>query len=200
MHKPTPEMAVQTMCSSWLHCAPEPPGVQSSAQYLSPDWSCKTHCGFATVSGQVSVGHPPDAVHFGAQKAPGTPEMVTFASPAWHASVLNGSSYSHLAWALMLPSRAFSRPGSKSTLTAGDAYAVTANSARIAIANFIVFNLSCFVCCFSVWVRFGFRCRRVHPDAATVTNLPVLLCGSSSRIKEEEERTTTTTQHIVDIF
>ena len=81
--------------------------MQSNAQYLSPDWSCNTHCGFATVSGHVSVGHPPEAVHFGAQKAPGTPEMVTFASPVWQLSVLNGSSYSQVAFALIFPKFAF---------------------------------------------------------------------------------------------
>ena len=137
VHKPTPEIAVQTICSSWLHCAPEPPGVQSNAQYLSPDWSCNTHCGFATVSGHVSVGHPPEAVHFGAQKAPGTPEMVTFASPVWQLSVLYGSSYSQVAFALIFPKSAFSRPGNKSTLTAGVAYAVTANNANNAIEFYV---------------------------------------------------------------
>merc|ERR1719277_2897785 len=35
----------------------QPPMKQVSAQYLSPDWSGSTHCGFAVVPGGTSVGH-----------------------------------------------------------------------------------------------------------------------------------------------
>jgi hypothetical protein len=130
VHKPTPEMGLQVMCSSWEHWVPDPPGVHKRAQYLSPDWSCKTHCGLATVKGQTSVGQPPDGKHLGAQKAPGTPETVTFTSPGWQEGVLYGSSYSQVAWGLRR--EAPLNCGWKSSFKAGDATATPARRAKMA--------------------------------------------------------------------
>ena len=114
---------------------PPPPGVHRSAQYLSPDWSCNTHCGLATVVGQVSVGHPPLGRHFGAQKAPGTPDTVTFTSPDWQDGTLYGSSYSQVASGLLIAAPLNS--GNKSNLRAGEAMAETATKASPATVSFM---------------------------------------------------------------
>ena len=129
------------MCSSWEHCVPPPPGVHRRAQYLSPDWSCKTHCGLATVPAQVSVGHPPVGRHFGAQKAPGTPETVTLTSPVWQAGVLYGSSYSQVASGLLIAAPL--NAGNKSNLRAGVAIAETATKASPARVSFMFVVVVC---------------------------------------------------------
>ena len=56
-------------------------GVQSSTQYLLPDWSCSAHCGAAVTPAGTSVGHAA-LVHDGAQTSPVTPWMVKAFSSA----------------------------------------------------------------------------------------------------------------------
>jgi hypothetical protein len=68
------------------------PGVQIRAQYVGVDapLTSNTHWGAAVVP-LGAAGQPPDDVHGGEQKAPGTPSSVTFSSLAAH-DVVYGSS------------------------------------------------------------------------------------------------------------
>jgi len=103
----------------------------------------------ATVNGQVSVGQPPDGKHLGAQKAPGTPETVTFTSPGWQEGVLYGSSYSQVAWGLRRDAPL--NCGWKSSFMAGDATATPARRAKMA-ALFIVVRKRLLVLMNSIWL------------------------------------------------
>merc|ERR1719230_1799990 len=58
------------------HLAPDghmKSATHTSAQYLSPDWSWSAHIGFASVPVGLSVGHDPDASHFGTHASPSMP-------------------------------------------------------------------------------------------------------------------------------
>jgi len=57
---------------------------QTSAQYLSPDWSCNAHIGFASVPVGLSVGQLPDESHFGTHASPSTPWICASTSSDWH--------------------------------------------------------------------------------------------------------------------
>jgi hypothetical protein len=61
-------------------------GWQISAQYVAVvlPGSSSTHSALAVVPGGRFAGQPPDEVHGGEQKSPGTPVTVTFISVAWH--------------------------------------------------------------------------------------------------------------------
>merc|ERR1719482_2396908 len=58
--------------------------THTSAQYLSPDWSWSAHIGRASVPVGLSVGHDPEASHFGTHASPSMPWICASISSDWH--------------------------------------------------------------------------------------------------------------------
>ena len=121
-----PLIGWQAMCSSCEHAVSFLEGSQMSAQYLLPDWSWRAQVGVATVPGQVSVGHCPEASHLGVHMDPVMPVIVMFTSPAWQPAGWNGSSKWQEAFGDGKSAGGRSKPGRMVTSTAGAAVATAA--------------------------------------------------------------------------
>lgn len=88
---------------------------------------------------QTSVGHWPEASHFGVHMDPVIPVMVMFTSPGWQPAGWNGSS----KWQVALAGKSAGgreKPGRIETSTAGAAVATAA-------AENAMRDLNMFACC-----------------------------------------------------